>query len=472
MIRSVGSYVTTSVLDCYADVESAGRPLSGARFCILDVTTRRFSGLHRSDRGLSLLTRAMDITEFGKGRMTNEPTSPLPSSSSPLNSSQSVPSSNGNSVEKLDPLASELMPVTNDTPPAEVNPTDEPTASTSPSTSVSPSVVAGPGRVRDILNDPVTQHMNSFAPLLREDQSVGASLELIRESQVPGRVIYFYVVDGEGQLRGVVSTRKLLFTSPQTKIAEIMATRVLSIPATATVLEACERFTAHKLLAFPVVDEKQKILGVIDIDLYTDEIQGIDRRHDSDDLFQLIGVHLTEAQKVNAGSAFIGRFPWLLCNVAGGMLSAFIADAYQDVSTLAVVAPFISLVTALAESVSIQSVSLAIQSLHSQPSQWSMFARRVGLELIVGLLLGAASGLTVALVAFAWKGSVLVALSLFLGIAGGVVASAGIGLSMPYMLKLCRLDPQLASGPIALTLSDIVTLFCYFNLGRILLGGF
>ncbi|WP_010585562.1 magnesium transporter [Schlesneria paludicola] len=408
--------------------------------------------------------------------MTNEPTSPLPSPDRPLNSPSDVPASGGGPVRKASITTTEqtveVRGATAEVTPADVMSAEVGTAPVLPSALRDPLFVTSTGSVRDILNDPVTQHMNAFAPLLRDDQSVGASLELIRDSQIPGRVIYFYVVDGEGRLKGVVSTRKLLFTSPQTKIAEIMATQVLSIPSTATVLEACERFTVHKLLAFPVVDDNQKILGVIDIDLYTDEIQEIDRRHDSEDLFQLIGVHLTEAQKGNAGQAFMGRFPWLLCNVAGGMLSAFIADAYQDVSTLAVVAPFISLVTALAESVSIQSVSLAIQSLHSQPSQWSMFARRVGLELLVGLFLGAASGLTVALVAFAWKGSVLVALSLFLGIAGGVVASAGIGLSMPYLLKLCRLDPQLASGPIALTLSDIVTLFCYFNLGRMLLGGF
>ncbi|HEY4261130.1 MAG TPA: magnesium transporter, partial [Schlesneria sp.] len=235
------------------------------------------------------------------------------------------------------------------------------------------------------------------------------------------------------------------------------------------VLEACELFTRHKLLAFPVVDQDFKVLGAIDVDLYTEEIQAIDRRQDSDDLFQLIGVHLSGAAQNNARLAFVGRFPWLLCNVLGGMLSALIADAYQDISTLAVVAPFIALVTALAESVSIQSVSLALQALHGQ-SPKGTFARHLRMELMVGLLLGGACGLVVGIVAWLWKGSVIVALSLMLGIVGGVVMSAGVGLSMPFMLKLFRRDPQLASGPIALALSDVVTLLCYFNLGRWLLG--
>lgn len=328
----------------------------------------------------------------------------------------------------------------------------------------------GENNVRDILNSPVTQHMKSASPLLRIGQTVGEALEVVRNSPDVGRVVYFYVVNDASQLQGVVATRKLLLSSLSTKISDIMFSKVVAVPETATVLEACEFFTLHKLLAFPVIDSDRKIIGAVDVDLYTDEILEIDRRQDSEDLFQLIGVHLTEAAQNNARLAFLGRFPWLLCNVLGGMLSAVIADAYQDISTLAVVAPFIALVTALSESVSIQSVSIALQSLHAQPPKWASFARKVQQELLVGLLLGGGCGLIVGAVAWLWKGSFIVAASLMLGITGGVVLSAGVGLAIPYVLKLLRRDPQLAAGPIALALSDVVTLLCYFNLGRWLLA--
>lgn len=326
-----------------------------------------------------------------------------------------------------------------------------------------------PTTVRDILNDPITAHMKTAAPLLRGDQTVSEALDMVRSSTDVGRVVYFYVVDQERRLQGVVPTRKLLLSPTSTRLADIMSDRMITVPSSATVLTACELFTQHKLLAFPVVDEEFKVLGAVDVDLYTEEIQAIDRRQDSDDLFQLIGVHLSGAAQNSARLAFAGRFPWLLCNVLGGMLSALIADAYQDVSTLAVVAPFIALVTALAESVSIQSVSLALQALHGQ-SPKGTFARHLRMELMVGLLLGGACGLVVGLVAWLWKGSLIVSLSLMLGILGGVAMSAGVGLSLPFLLKLFRRDPQLASGPIALALSDVVTLLCYFNLGRWLLG--
>jgi magnesium transporter len=324
--------------------------------------------------------------------------------------------------------------------------------------------------VRQILGDPITLHMRTPPPRLRESQAVGEALGCIRKDPMPGRVVYFYVVDEEDRLRGVVPARRLLLSEPEVTIGEIMVDRAIAVPSGATVLEACEFFMLHKLLAFPVVDEERRLIGLVDVDLYTEEMAGLERRQESDDLFQLIGVHLTESEQKDPKVAFLRRFPWLLCNVAGGMLAALLADAYQDVATLALVTPFIALVTAMAESVSIQSVSLALLTMHGRPPTWDDFARKLGREMLVGLLLGVGCGLVVGVVAFAWKGSARAGLSLFLGIGGGVAASAAIGLTLPYVLRILRRDPQVASGPIALALADMVTLFCYFNLGRWLLA--
>jgi magnesium transporter len=323
--------------------------------------------------------------------------------------------------------------------------------------------------VRQILADLVTTHMRPDATRLFVGQTVHEALDHIQKNPGRGRVVYYYVVDEGDRLRGVVPTRRLLQSGRDQPIADIMVERVIAIPHTASVLDACEFFTLHKLLAFPVVDDDRRLIGVVDIDLYTEELRDIDRRQDSDDLFQLIGVHLTEAAQKDPRQAFIRRFPWLLCNVGGGMLAALLADAFQDVATLVLVTPFIALVTAMAESVSIQSVSLALLSLHGRKPTWQTFADKLGFEALVGLFLGAACGLLVGVIAYFWKGSARAGLSLFLGIAGGVAASAAIGLVLPYVLRLLRRDPQVASGPIALTLSDMVTLFLYFNVGRWLL---
>ena len=147
------------------------------------------------------------------------------------------------------------------------------------------------------LQDPVIKHMRKDFVQLGGEQTVSESLQKIREQQPEGRIIYFYVADGEGRLIGVVPTRRLLLSPPDSRLDAIMVKQVIAIPQTATVLEACEFFTLHRLLAFPVLDENLHIVGLVDVDLYTTELQELERRENTEDLFQLIGVHLTESQE-------------------------------------------------------------------------------------------------------------------------------------------------------------------------------
>lgn len=322
---------------------------------------------------------------------------------------------------------------------------------------------------RDILADRVTQHIQPVPARIQSGSTVAQALEYIREHEIGGRVLYFYVLDESDRLVGVIPTRRLLRAKLDAPIDDVMITDVISIPESATVLDACEFFVLHKLLAFPVVDASKRLIGMVDIDLYTDELADFEKRKESDDIFQLVGVYLTEAEQRKALLAARKRFPWLMCNVAGGLIAALISDAYEDVATLALVTPFIPLVTGMAEGVAMQSVSLALQTLHAQRPSFRFIARRLARELWVGLLLGLLCGLIVGVAALLWKGSPRAGLSLAIGIAGGVAASAGAGVALPFLLRLSRRDPQVASGPIALAAADMVTLVLYFNLGKWLL---
>ncbi|HVJ80702.1 MAG TPA: magnesium transporter [Planctomycetia bacterium] len=323
---------------------------------------------------------------------------------------------------------------------------------------------------RDILHDPVVKHVRADVARIRAGLTVAQTIEYVRDHEIGSRVIYFYVVDDSDRLVGVVPTRRLLRARPETPIKDVMIAPAITLPDTATVLEACEFFILHRLLAFPVVDAAGKLVGVIDVELYVDELADFERRREGDDLFQLVGVHLTDAEQRKVLLASRKRFPWLLCNVGGGMIAAVIADAFSDVATLALVAPFIALVTGMAEGVAIQSVSLALQTMHGARPTWGSVFRKIGRELVVGLLLGACCGLIVAAAAYFWKGSARAGLALCIGIFGGVAASAALGVALPFLIRLSRRDPQVASGPVALVLADLVTLLLYFTLGRWLMG--
>lgn len=122
------------------------------------------------------------------------------------------------------------------------------------------------------LTEPVTGHMHQNFTRLDSDQTVGEALDWLRTHPPPGRIIYFYVVDREGHLQGVVPTRRLVLSSATTPLTDIMVRKLIALPAQATVLDACEFFIQHRMLAFPVVDDDRRLLGVVDIDLYTDEL--------------------------------------------------------------------------------------------------------------------------------------------------------------------------------------------------------
>ncbi len=322
------------------------------------------------------------------------------------------------------------------------------------------------------LNDPVTAHMRPEFTRLNMDQTVGEALATVRQQPPEGRVIYFYVTDPDGRLQGVVPTRRLLLNPLDKAIADIMVREVIAIPATATVLDACEFFIQHRLLAFPVVDEKRRIVGLVDVDLYTEELRDLERTERVNELFQLIGVHVTEGQQALPLAAFRHRFPWLLCNLGGGILAAFLSHIYraelawQD----AALALFVPVVLALAESVSIQSVSLTLDTFHGRAPTWPALLRKTARELRTGVLLGAACGVLVGIVAFCWLGELRLGLCLFGGIGGGVAAAAGVGVFFPNLLRLIHRDPQVAAGPVALVFADLLTLLLYFHFAHWLLG--
>jgi magnesium transporter len=321
------------------------------------------------------------------------------------------------------------------------------------------------------LEDPVSKHLRGECTRLPLGLTVGEALEGLRRDPPGERIIYFYVVDADGRLQGVVPTRHLLLNPPERPVADIMVRKVVALPVTATVREACEFFALHRFLALPVVDAGKHLLGVIDVELYTDELSQLSDAEHRDDLFQAIGVHAATTGDSNPWSAFRRRMPWLSCNLVGGCICALLASFFDaQLQKVVALALFIPVVLNLAESVSSQSVSLTLHLLRGQRPGWPLIVRGVRQELATGALLGSACGAVVGLVALAWLRDYWVALSLLGGIAGGVAVSALLGLTVPITLRFFRLDPKVAAGPIALASADVVTLLCYLGLARWLIG--
>ena len=323
----------------------------------------------------------------------------------------------------------------------------------------------------DHLQEPVLKYARHDFPIIRDSLNVGEALGVIRREGVGERIIYFYVINDGGQLVGIIPTRRLLISAPTARVAQLMITDLVTIPHRATVLEACEMFVRHKFFAFPIVDDDRHIRGVIDIGFFSEETVSIVERRKIEDIFQLIGFGIEQLRGRSALGALRYRFPWLLALIASGTACAALASLYQ--TTLAqnlIIVLFMILVLSLSESVSTQSMTVALQNLHFGKPSWAGYFRRLKSEVATTVLLGAACGALSGGIASVWQGSASVGLTVGLTVLASIVAAGVIGLTVPTLLYATHEDSKVAAGPVTLALTDITTLLFYLSAARLLLG--
>jgi magnesium transporter len=322
-------------------------------------------------------------------------------------------------------------------------------------------------------NAPALNYARMDFPLLDADSNVEKALEKIRREGVGERVVYFYAVDREKRLVGVVPTRRLLTTPPATILREIMVPRVIALPEKATVLEACDFFVLYKFLAFPIVDADRHIIGVVDTDVFMESVleTGEDERVVArDDFFEALGFHVEQLRGASPLRVFRYRFPWLLATVTGGTICAILAGAFE--ATLAkslVIAFFLTMVLGLNESVSAQSMSVTIQMLRAAPVTWSWFWVALRREFVIAVLIGLGCGAIVAAIVLLWRHDLPGACVIGGSIALSLVTACLVGLTVPSLLHRLKLDPKIAAGPITLALADIFALLIYFTSASLVL---
>jgi len=323
----------------------------------------------------------------------------------------------------------------------------------------------------DHLEEKAVAHAREDFVQIPAKETVDEALNYVREHKPTGRILYLYVIDEQERLVGVLPTRRLLLSSPDTQVSDIMVKTLVTLPAEATLLDACEQFILHRFLALPIVDDAGRMLGVVDVELYTNEISDLVRQEESQDIFQLIGVRLASVQKAAQWTVFANRFPWLLCNVFGGLACAVLAAQFEGIlNQVIVLSLFIPVVLAVSESVSIQTLSLVLQSHHGNRFEWKESLEAFAREIPQGLMLGAACGGLVGMVVLVWKQMGLVALTVFLSMLLAVTTAATLGLLVPTVLHTVQRDPKVASGPIVLAMTDLAALFYYLGLATWLLG--
>ena len=319
----------------------------------------------------------------------------------------------------------------------------------------------------------VLEFIDSEYPRLLEGETIESALARLRETGFKSRAIYFYVVNAEGRLVGVVPTRRMLLNPPDTPVAQIMERRVVAVPKSASLEDACELFILHRLLAVPVVDEEKRMMGVVEATVYSDEMFRLadsSEENWSEELFQLIGFTLAEIRRGSAFAIFQRRFILLMSNLAGGLFCAVLAGLFRDLLNRAVaLALFLPVVLALAESVSIQTLTLVLDR-----QQLGVFSgkRVLGFlqrELLTGILLGLTLGAVVGGFAAAWDRQPLLFPTIGVGITLGLLIATVIGTLVPLLFWLAQRDARPSAGPVVLALTDVAALTTYLLVGLLIM---
>lgn len=319
-------------------------------------------------------------------------------------------------------------------------------------------------------DQPITAVARGNFVSVRQGQTVNDALEAIRGHEVAERIVYFYVVDDQDRLVGVLPVRRLLMAGAATPVTDLMVKRLVRVPDTALVSDALELFVMHRLLALPVVDEKGRIKGVVDVGQFTEEVLDFAEKERVDTMFEAMGVRLTELKDAGPLRAWRARFPWLMATIAGGITCALLAGVFeQALETSVVLSFFLTLVLGLGESVASQSMTFVVQEIRGKQPSLGWYARSMAREGATAFLLGLSGGTLAALVAWLWRGQVAAAVVIGGAITASVVTAAWMGLTIPAVLHRLRLDPRIAAGPLALALADLCTISIYLGLATLVL---
>jgi magnesium transporter len=321
------------------------------------------------------------------------------------------------------------------------------------------------------LQEPALQYARQDFPMISDRLTVEESLNIIRREGVGERIIYFYIVNDEGKLVGIIPTRRLLTSTPQQKIAELMINDVVKISHRATVQDACEMFVKHKFFALPIVDDLNYMCGVIDIGFFSQETVSVVEREKIEDIFELIGFGMSQLRGRSALGILRYRLPWLLMLVTSGIVCALLVSAHQTllIQNLFILL-FLILVLGLGESISTQSLTVTLQRLHFEQPTWASFLAWLKEESLVTLLLGIVCGILVGTIAWLWHGQPLTGLTIGSSVLGSVFVAGVIGVTIPTLLHATHEHSKIAAGPVTHALTYVSTALIYLSAARFLLN--
>ncbi|WP_313373883.1 magnesium transporter [Chishuiella sp.] len=330
------------------------------------------------------------------------------------------------------------------------------------------------------------EHAKEIVDLLRYDEATAGGLmgkeyikvykdwsvltavkQMRKQAEDLEEVFSIYVIDEDEKLLGILSLKRLLTTSSNTKVSDVYNDKVQYVKTYAKDSEVAKVMEKYDLYEVPVVDELMRLVGVITVDDVIDVI-----REEAEENYQLAaGITHNVDSDDSIWKLTRARLPWLLLALVGSFIAVNVSQSFSNAMNLYPQLFFFTpLVAAMAGNVGVQSSAIIVQGLANNNISGSIW-KRLGKEMLLAMLNSTILALVLLLAThFIMSTSYEISSTIVLALVTVMILASLIGTFIPIMLHKYGVDPAIATGPFITTSNDIFGLLIYFSIAKVILG--
>ena len=304
---------------------------------------------------------------------------------------------------------------------------------------------------------------------LRQDMTAGDAIRVIQKDYIEVEMpFYLYVVDEYHKLVGISSLRQLVVVPPEKKLKEFMNKDIISVKTDMDQEEVARIVAQYNILAVPVTDHSNKLVGIVTVD----DVIDIIRSEATEDILKMAGAgeEYVETQSIIKSTKI--RLPWLFASCFGGIIASFIIGQFgKVVSEYIYLAAFIPVIAGMGGNIGTQSSTIVVRGIATRRIDIRDFWKVVLKELTIGFILGSFYGLIIGTIAKIKYEASFLGVSVGLAVISSMSVAALVGSVVPMLFVKLNIDPAVATGPFVTTAIDIIGIFLYLTIASFLIFG-
>ena len=273
-----------------------------------------------------------------------------------------------------------------------------------------------------------------------------------------------YVIDELDRLKGVVSLKEVVTSSFETKISDIIHVKVEGIPYDLDQEEVGHRFEKYGYLTMPVVDNYNRLLGIVTVD----DVMQILRDESTEDIHRLGGVDEGERISGTLSESIKSRLPWLIVNLFTAILASAVVGMFEGtISRIVALATFMPIVTGMGGNAGTQTLTIIVRGLALGELDFDNMKRVFFKEIGIGIITGVVIGAIIAVLGYLWEGKIFFGIIIGVAMILNMIVATISGFVVPVVLKKLKVDPALASSIFVTTFTDVLGFLFFLGLATI-----